>query len=132
MDAALIIFSWDMREFRNVTCKAYPTSELVKQDGYARRKRPAPQDTPTATSSKRPRLDDHRGAEHETQPANTVPASQVSAVTTTKKVGKQYSLNTLKFHAFGDICRMIRLHGASDSYNTQIVRHCHQYPRCVD
>lgn len=84
-----------LREFRDLTCTQFSTTELPRE-AAARYRRQTQRDT-TGTSAA----------------STSQPKSRKS---------KSLNLSTIKLHALGDYVRQIFLFGTTDSYSTQLVR----------
>jgi hypothetical protein len=83
--------SKQLQKFRNFTCTAFDTVELLKEKA-ARQRRITQCAGPSGTSSE----------------------------STGPRV-KRFNLSTYKFHSMGDYVRNIKLFGTTDSFTTQIV-----------
>ncbi|KAG2045982.1 hypothetical protein BDR06DRAFT_852944, partial [Suillus hirtellus] len=89
--------SHQLRRFRDFTCAAFTTTELLKEKAARGRK----------LARERSGLND--------------PGTGSGG----RKV-KKFNLNTYKFHAMGDYVRLIRLFGTTDSFTTQIAELVHR------
>ncbi|KIK35492.1 hypothetical protein CY34DRAFT_16981 [Suillus luteus UH-Slu-Lm8-n1] len=97
LDGTFKILSRQLRKFRDFTCAAFATVELLKERAARERK------------ATRERLD-----------TNNADAGSGG------RKAKKFNLNTYKFHAMGDYFQSIRLFGTVDSFTTQIGELAHR------
>lgn len=115
MEKVTAIIGHQLRDFCNITCKAFATTELPKEaEGRARKEtRRRARRTPKSASQ----------ASHAPTEEPPVPAEESSQAAAAPKRTNVKTLNLFvyKLHALGDYVRTIRLFGTTDSYSTQIV-----------
>lgn len=149
MEKVTTILGSQLRDFSNITCKSFKTTELPKEaEARARREtrqqsKQAPkvvaeatpnassqtpvEATPEALSQATPETSSQTSAEATPETSSQAPAEESSqapspAVSAAKgKRPKTLNLFVYKLHALGDYAATIRLFGTSDSYSTQIV-----------
>jgi hypothetical protein len=97
-----------LRKFVRVTCGAFVTRELLREQAARSRRRAAA----AAKKAKRP------AKARDQKSSNSITATK--APTSSKR--KYFNLCRYKVHALGDYAKTIRLFGTSDSYSTQVVR----------
>jgi hypothetical protein len=114
MEKVTTIIGHQLRDFCNITCKAFETTELPKEaEGRARKE--------TRRRARRAPKSASQASHAPTEPP--VPAEEPLHAAAAPKKTKVKTLNLLvyKLHALGDYARTIRLFGTTDSYSTQIV-----------
>jgi hypothetical protein len=116
MEKVTTIIGHQLRDFCNITCKAFATTELPKEaEGRARKEtRRRARRTPKSASQA-------SHASTEEPPVLAEESSQAAAAPTKRRNAKTLNLFVYKLHALGDYVRTIRLFGTTDSYSTQIV-----------
>lgn len=148
LDTLTTTLGEQLRKFKKKTCSAFQTKELPREK-QARDKKKAKQDsmkmpspvsaTLVSVSSSAPEMP---APEPSTSPGTSVlappPAPGVSTLVpplaperskprpgskqTSKRLLKEFKLNTYKNHSLGDYVETIRKYGTTDSYNTESVR----------
>jgi hypothetical protein len=106
MEKVTSILGRQLRDFCNITCKAFRTTELPKE------------------AEARARKETHRQAKHAPKPSSEAPPAEKPPKATAVPKGKKaktLNLFVYKLHALGDYTATIRLFGTTDSYSTQIV-----------
>jgi hypothetical protein len=141
MEKVTTILGRQLRDFSNITCNAFKTTELPKEAAsrarreIRQRSKQAPklvaEATPDASSQTpaeaTPETSSQASAEATPETSSQTPAEESSqapspAVSAAKgKRPKILNLFVYKLHALGDYTETIRLFGTSDSYSTQIV-----------
>lgn len=106
-----------MRQFRDLSCSQFQTTELPREVAARNRQRQRAQakqlfNPQPATTDGHP------------TPSTSESASNAAAPSSGSTARKPKTLNLLtpKFHALGDYVRTIRLFGGTDSFSTQLVR----------
>lgn len=115
-----------MRQFRDLTCSHFSTTELPREADARRRQRqrahirvPQMERVPMisiSTSASLPTTT-HRNA---AASSSTTRRNAATSSESSRKL-KGLNLTTTKFHALGDYVRAIRMFGCTDSFSTQIV-----------
>lgn len=141
MEKVTTILGRQLRDFSNITCNAFKTTELPKEAAsracreIRQQSKQAPklvaEATPDASSQTpaeaTPEMSSQASAEATPETSSQTPAEESSqapspAVSAAKgKRPKTLNLFIYKLHALGDYTETIRLFGTSDSYSTQIV-----------
>ena len=121
--SALVHFANGIRRFKDITCTAYPTTELPKESA-ARARQQARRDasrTQGASSnlSTVPNLPSPVVAMTDT--TNVAPAASEPVRTAGPARRREFNNDTYKFHSLGDYVRTITSLGTTDSYTTHIV-----------
>ena len=112
------IIGRQLRDFSNITCKAFKTTELPKE-AEARARRETRQQKSKQTSKDVSRATMEASSEAPPEGASQPLSSTVSAPK--GKKAKTLNLFVYKIHALGDYAATIRLFGTTDSYSSQIV-----------
>lgn len=131
LNTATIALGHELRRFRRITCSAFSTVDLPKEQAARVRKKSRDQakhaqrdamatvnedPTPiTAQTSKPGTKNKKSGKLRILQQIEVLPDTFFAA----KK--REFNLWTYKLHSLGDYERAIRAHGTTDSFSTQIV-----------
>jgi hypothetical protein len=107
LDKTTTLLGQVFRKFISITCAAFVTRELPREEAARTRRRAAAAAKKTGKASQK-----HAATKQGKQPA----------ITSKSRKRKPFNLCTYKFHALGDYAKTIRLFGTSDSYSTQVVR----------
>lgn len=103
-----------MRQFRDLTCSQFQTTELPRETAARNRQQMRQRATTAqACSSSVP------GVNVVTPPPQ--PSSDLGPKT------KRFNLFTIKFHFLGDYVHHIRLFGTTDSFSTQLACNCSKF-----
>jgi hypothetical protein len=129
MEKVTAIIGRQLRDFCNITCKAFKTTELPKEAEARARKdnrqqskrasKVASQATPEVSSQAPAEAPSQAATEGPSETPAEAPPPAVSA--RPPKKAKTLNLFVYKIHALGDYAATIRLFGTTDSYSTQIV-----------
>ena len=115
-----------MRQFRDLTCSHFSTTELPREADARRRQRqrahirvPQTERVPMIVStSASSSITTHR---HAAASSSTTTRRNAAASSESSQKLKTLNLRTTKFHALGDYVRTIRMFGCTDNFSTQIV-----------
>src|SRR5262245_23457758 len=99
-DGAMTTMGAKFREFDKKTCPAFATRELRREANARLRRQMKAQGGRKSTIQSAP---------------------VVSSVEHIGRLGKQFNLQTYKFHSLGDYAANIRRYGTTDSYSTERV-----------
>lgn len=112
-----------MRQFRDLTCSQFQTTELPREVAARNQQRRRTQVAQVSATGNTPALQSalasSSGATHRNTP---MPETILAASTATSSRNlKTLNLATPKFHSLGDYVRTIQMFGCTDGFSTQVV-----------